>query len=243
MVTTTTGSSWSNVTVSPLPDRWVTAIGIDPTNAGRAFACFSGYNANTPATPGHVFLTTNTGASWTNASGNLPDIPVNTILIDPNNTNHLVIGTDLGVFESLNAGTTWTQQNTGLANVSVVDLDTRGDGAVFAATHGRGMYKATGPLVVVEDPREIPHEFSLKQNYPNPFNPTTTIAFSIDKATPVRLSVYDATGRTVGVLIDREMQGGTYHATFDCAGLASGIYYYKLVTKEFSETKKMLLVR
>src|ERR1051326_1842330 len=133
-------TSWVNHTAPPLPDRSVTWIAIDPVNADRAFVCYSGYGT------GHIFQTTNRGLSWTDASGNLPDIPVNTMVVDPASLSHLIVGTDLGVFESLNGGCTWSQQNIGLANVSVVDLDLRGDQFLFASTHGRGMFKTSGPI-------------------------------------------------------------------------------------------------
>ena len=243
MVTTNTGTSWTNTTQSPLPDRYVTSFAIDPTNASRTFVGYSGYNSGTPSTPGHVFLTTNRGTSWTNASGNLPDIPVNTLLLDPNNTSHIVAGTDLGVFDSPDNGATWTQRNSGLANVSVTDLDLRGDGFVFAATHGRGMFKSNDPVEVIEVPDELPRVMSLRQNYPNPFNPSTTISFTLNSSTPVRLAVYDVSGREVQVLVNDELHPGTYHATFDASGVASGVYYYRLTTKDFSETKKMLFVK
>jgi photosystem II stability/assembly factor-like uncharacterized protein len=141
-VTTNTGSSWTDVTKAPLPNLYVKSIAIDPANRDRAIVTYSGYGA------GHVFLTANRGSSWTNISGDLPDLPVNTVVIDPSNTGHWIIGTDLGVFESNNGGTNWIQQNSGLANVSVSDLDVRGDLYMFAATHGRGMFKTTAPINV-----------------------------------------------------------------------------------------------
>lgn len=141
-VTTNTGASWTNVTSSPLPNRYVTFIAIDPTDANRALVCYSGYNTNTSSTPGHLFLTTNRGGSWVNVSGNLPDIPVNVSIIDPEDRQHIIVGTDLGVFETANGGANWTQQNSGMANVVVTDLDLRGDRSMLAATHGRGMFKA-----------------------------------------------------------------------------------------------------
>ena len=146
LVTTNSGGSWTSNVSTPLPNREVTGFAIDPFNESRAFATFSGYNANTSSTPGHVFLTTNHNGTWTNVSGNLPDVPVNTIIIDPQQLNHLIVGTDLGIFESTNAGTTWTQQNEGLANVAVFDLDLRGDGYVIAATHGRGVFISSSDL-------------------------------------------------------------------------------------------------
>jgi len=132
--------SWSNVTTGALPNRYVRAIAIDPANANRAYVCYSGYGT------GHVFRTANRGGVWTDISSNLPDVPVSAIVIDPASANHLIIGTDIGIFESLDGGTSWLQQNTGLANVCVIDLDLRADGYLFASTHGRGMFKTSAPI-------------------------------------------------------------------------------------------------
>ncbi len=141
-VTTNTGSSWTDLTKAPLPNLYVKSIAVDPANSDRALVAYSGYGA------GHVFRTSNRGTSWTNISGDLPDLPVNAVVIDPSNTGHWIIGTDLGVFESVNNGTNWIQQNSGLANVSVAALALRGDEYLFAATHGRGVFKTTGPINV-----------------------------------------------------------------------------------------------
>jgi len=140
---TTNAGTWTDVTVAPLPNRYVKALAIDPANRDKTIVVYSGYGG------GHVYRTTNRGTSWSDVSGDLPDIPVNTIVIDPASSSHWIIGTDLGVFETSNGGTNWIQQNGGLANVSVADLDLRGDQYLFAATHGRGMYKTTAPINVV----------------------------------------------------------------------------------------------
>ncbi len=238
-VTTNTGSSWTPIT-GTLPNRYVTSIGIDPANRDRAFVTFSGYGT------GHIYLTTNRGVSWTDISGTLPDIPANKVLIDPVNVNHIFIGTDLGVFEGIVSGTTavWTQRNTGLANVSVSDLDIRDDFYLFAATHGRGMFKSTLPVGVQDDKNPaLPSEFILKQNYPNPFNPSTTISFSVANRSHVRLIVYDALGKEIKTLIDGETFPGDHTVEFEGGAYASGVYFYRLQAGAFSVTKKMLLVR
>lgn len=242
-VTTNTGTLWTNTTKAPLPNRYVKAIAIDPTNANRAFVGYSGYNANTPTAPGHIFLTTNRGTTWTNASGNLPDIPVNTILIDPLNLNDIVVGTDLGIFQSVDAGATWVQQNNGLANVSVADLDYRPDGAVFAATHGRGMFKLALLTGVEQISTDIPQESSLRQNYPNPFNPKTDIVFEIKEQGHVRLLVYDMAGREVTTLVDEVRAPGVYKTSWDAGTMASGVYMYRLTAGSFSQSRKMMLVK
>jgi photosystem II stability/assembly factor-like uncharacterized protein len=235
-VTTTTGGSWNDRT-GTLPDLYAKSFAIDPANAAHAYVTYSGYGA------GHVWVTTNTGLTWTNASGNLPDVPVNSIVIDPNNISHLIIGTDLGVFDSPNGGTNWTQRNSGLANVSVEELRIGSDAVLFAATHGRGMFKTQDPVAVHEQPGAVPNEFSLEQNYPNPFNPSTTISFTVGKESLVRLAVYDALGRKVATLVDKELHPGTYASRFNANEFASGVYYYTLSGEGISMTKKMLLMK
>lgn len=90
---------------------------------------------------------------------------------------------------------------------------------------------------------EVPQNFSLSQNYPNPFNPVTKIKFSIPKSGIVKLTVYDAAGREAAVLIKGELEAGTFNYDFDVSHLASGIYFYKLESGEFTQTKKMALVK
>ena len=84
-------------------------------------------------------------------------------------------------------------------------------------------------------------QFSLNQNYPNPFNPTTNIKFTILNSVLVKLTVFDIMGREVQTLVNESLNSGTYETTFDASQFASGIYYYKLSTPVFSETKKMTL--
>src|SRR5262249_27023271 len=111
-----------------------------------AIATFSGFNANTPTAPGHVFRTVNGlsgSATWTNISGDLPDLPVNAIAIDPTSSPHILyVGTDIGVFQSVNGGTNWPYLSNGHPNVSVFGLDRHPvTGQIVSSTHGRGMFE------------------------------------------------------------------------------------------------------
>lgn len=90
---------------------------------------------------------------------------------------------------------------------------------------------------------EIPDEFRLYQNYPNPFNPTTKIQYDLHKASFVKLVIYDAIGRKIKTLVNREQTAGSYYVNFDSENLSSGIYFYKLEAGSFTESKKMLLAR
>ncbi len=88
-----------------------------------------------------------------------------------------------------------------------------------------------------------PGEFRLFQNYPNPFNPGTTLSFVIGHVSLVSLKVYDVLGREVAMLVHEVKNPGAYTLQFDASDLASGVYYYRMTSGSFSETKKMLLVR
>jgi hypothetical protein len=88
-----------------------------------------------------------------------------------------------------------------------------------------------------------PGEFVLSQNYPNPFNPTTTINYSIPKAGNVKLTVYNAIGSKVATIINEYKVAGNYSIQFNGSSLASGIYFYKIEAGQFSQIKKMILMK
>jgi len=89
----------------------------------------------------------------------------------------------------------------------------------------------------------VPNGFELYQNFPNPFNPSTSIRYSINKADFVNLTVYDMNGREVTRLVSENQATGYYEVSFDASAFASGIYFYKLQAGNFSEIKKMSLVK
>jgi hypothetical protein len=88
-----------------------------------------------------------------------------------------------------------------------------------------------------------PDNFKLSQNFPNPFNPATSISFSVKEKGLVSLRVYDMTGKEVAVLVNKELSSGSYNYNFDASILNSGVYFYTLRAENFTETKKMLLVK
>ncbi|MBE2254620.1 MAG: T9SS type A sorting domain-containing protein [Ignavibacteria bacterium] len=90
---------------------------------------------------------------------------------------------------------------------------------------------------------EVPEKFNLWQNYPNPFNPETKIRFSVPGKSKVELKVFDINGKEVGNLVNSEFSAGEYEYTFSGINLPSGIYFYTLKTNNFSETKKMTLIK
>ncbi|HEY5122123.1 MAG TPA: T9SS type A sorting domain-containing protein, partial [Ignavibacteria bacterium] len=99
------------------------------------------------------------------------------------------------------------------------------------------------PIEIQNISTEIPSKYSLSQNYPNPFNPTTVISFQLSVVGQVVLKVYDVMGCEVQTLVKESLKPGTYEASFDGSQLTSGVYFYKISAGDFSETKKMLLIK
>ena len=89
----------------------------------------------------------------------------------------------------------------------------------------------------------IPDKYSLSQNYPNPFNPNTVVSYQLPVAGFIQLKVYDVLGNEIETLVNEKQNAGSYSVDFNAASLPSGIYFYKLVTEKFSETKKMILIK
>jgi len=83
----------------------------------------------------------------------------------------------------------------------------------------------------------------LDQNYPNPFNPTTVISYQLPVGNHVILRVYDMTGRELSTLVDEYQTAGKYTITFNAASLPSGVYYYKIISNTFAQTKQMVLLK
>ena len=89
----------------------------------------------------------------------------------------------------------------------------------------------------------IPGKFSLKQNYPNPFNPMTKLNFQLPKSGFTRLVISDVTGKTISILVNEELNAGTYEVDWDASEYSSGVYFYTLTSDDFRETKKMLMIK
>jgi hypothetical protein len=130
------GASWPGT--QALPNRFITDIAVKNSAPNVAWVTLSGYNT------GHVFLTQNYGASWTNISGNLPNTPVNGIEVDSRTSpSTLYAATDTGVFESADGGTTWVNASGALPHTVVMDIRLdQASNTLIAATHGRGIWTA-----------------------------------------------------------------------------------------------------
>jgi hypothetical protein len=140
-----TAVSFTRIDTSSQPNRFISGIAVDPQRPTHAFVSFSGYNAYTPTTPGHVFEVRyhreSGTATWTDISANLGDQPILGIAYDPE-TGRLYVATDYGVAMRSAGGTNWTVAGAGLPAVAVyqvlIDSASR---SLYATTHGRGIYR------------------------------------------------------------------------------------------------------
>lgn len=150
-----------------------------------------------------------------------------------------------GIYKSINSGANWINQvpsNGSDTYNSIYFVDNNTGWTV--GTNGKIFKTITGGLTSVDLTDEnIPKEFSLSQNYPNPFNPVTHLEFGIPELEFVSLKVYDVLGNEIKILVNENKSPGTYSFEFDGSNLPSGIYYYKLSAGEFSEVKKMTLLK
>ena len=183
-------------------------------------------------------------------------------------SNYSALGTMVRAKATINGTPTWqmrevSAQNSfnsqnaldvhfGLGDATVIDsLVIRWPGGIveyltdvptdqsYTATEGSGI--VTG---VREITSTVPERAGLDQNYPNPFNPSTAISFRITQRGPVRLTVFDLLGREQAVLVDEIMEPGSYRAKFDAVDRASsGVYFYRLQTNGFTETRRMILLK
>ncbi|MBL8016385.1 MAG: T9SS type A sorting domain-containing protein [Ignavibacteria bacterium] len=112
-------------------------------------------------------------------------------------------------------------------------------------------FKTCVPIGIEPISTEIPQRYELMQNYPNPFNPMTKFKFSIplsrgvagEAGRGVLLKVYDVLGKEIAVLVNENLKPGTYEIEWDATNIPSGVYFYSLITSEFTQTKKMVVLK
>jgi len=111
------------------------------------------------------------------------------------------------------------------------------------ASRGVAVLTVETSVTDLDETKSLPTDFVLNQNYPNPFNPTTTISFSIPSSAFTSLKVYDILGNEIATLLSEEKSAGEHNVLFDASALTSGVYLFRLNSGNFTEIKKMILLR
>jgi len=125
-----------------------------------------------------------------------------------------------------------------------VNVDLSGLGIALAFSVPGNKYELENPTTGIQNvSSETPLSYSLQQNYPNPFNPVTNIKFSISKSSSVRIAVYDINGKEVDVLVNENVNSGTYQVSWNAQRFSSGTYFCRMTANDFSETRRMTLIK
>lgn len=225
--TTNGGSNWNQLSYPSPGNLWW----IKMVSANTGYVC---------GDAGRLYRTTD-GSAWNQVSTPTSNNYTTTDWTDINNG---VLGAGSGfTARTTNGGQSWSIYNTGGSSVwslRMIHPDT-----IWAAQGFGFLHKfIRGLTPVVEWRNSVPSAFLLRQNYPNPFNPSTTIEFSLLHSGTVTLKVYDISGRLVNTLIDGlNLNPGTVKVVFDGSLLSSGVYFYRLETESYTQTKKMMLVK
>jgi len=179
--------TWELIGDAQLPQRYLMRIAIDPLNSQIIYVSFGGYSSN------NLWKSVDGGVNWSDFSGtgitSIPSAPIRSIVVHPSVTNQLYVGTEVGIFTSEDSGATWNATNDGPANVSVDELHWDGNETLYAATHGRGVFRADL----------------------NPTTPNTIIFDSIDNAAlSTEYTTAEKTISGLGTSVDVTITGGEY---------------------------------
>ncbi len=196
---------------------------------------------------GMFMATTNGGANWTDEYYLTLGFTLRSLKFINSATGY-TCGDNGGLYRTTNGAAWWdsTITNTDqiLYSLCMVNQNTGwavgGYGTILKTTNGGG----TGYTIGINQlSTEIPSGFELYQNYPNPFNPMTNVKFQIPKSGPVNLKIYDILGNEIEILLSKQLNPGTYEVSFNASQYPSGIYYYKLNSGSYTNTKKMVLIK
>ncbi len=214
--------------------------------ANEAWALMNGVSP-----PGQkLYHTTNRGLTWSNITGDLPNVPLGDLIPDPYDTSQLFLGTMLGCFRSTNGGTHWERWNNGLTpavmvtEMAYIDLTpSSGPFYVVAGTYGRSVWKrqitGSDPVSVSEPgPRQDGLRMDLARN---PVSSRAALQFTLPGAGEARLEVFDIRGRRAATVLDAVLPRGPHTQSFDTGGFAPGVYFCRLECGKQSAMLRMVI--
>jgi photosystem II stability/assembly factor-like uncharacterized protein len=243
-VSAETGSGWEYLSLT-LPDRWVTRVVADPLEENTAYVTFSGYRWDEYLP--HIFRTTDRGQNWEEISGNLPELPINDVIIDPVDNTKLYVASDAGVFVTEDLGQNWEVMGSNLPMVPVNDLTLHNETRkLVAATYGRSMYSYDLYQDTLATSIYSPAAGSLltKINiYPNPFRNFLIAEVGCSQPVRANIEICSIRGERASLLFTGDMKPGKnrFNWTREQLGmLKDGTYFLKVTTGRQSCTRKII---
>jgi photosystem II stability/assembly factor-like uncharacterized protein len=227
------GGSWSSIASGlPLTSNVITALAVSNTDPGRIWVTLSGYSSGIK-----IYFSADTGHTWVNYSGTLPNIPIDAIVYENGSADRLYIGTDFGVYYRSASMSDWLPFNKGLPNVIVDELEINyKSGKLRAATYGRGLWETPLSELVSVQERTSKEEFSL---YPNPSCGQVFIQTNFSGLK--RIIVYNALGK---VLLTKETDKGGLsenQCVLDLSVYAAGMYFVRLEGERTTGIARVIL--
>jgi photosystem II stability/assembly factor-like uncharacterized protein len=143
-----------------------------------------------------------------------------------------------------NGGANWSPSNVSSGRMTKIQFVNSATGWMVGQFNR--VYKTTnngGLTSITKNNNQLPDKYALYQNYPNPFNPETKIIFQTSESADVKLTIFDILGRKISTLVNERLTSGTYEVAWDASNYPSGIYYYRLETNGYHETRKMILLK
>lgn len=192
----------------------------------------------------YIYYTTNSGNNW-NLSENLPYTPnfVGSVT-DTYSIYNFYMKTDSIGLQTIYRGWSWTYWDVELSGIRGIRHMQGVDWEIYAVgDSGKIYFRPILYPLVRKIGNEVPGIYNLYQNYPNPFNPSTSIRFDLKNSSNVKLIVYNIQGKEITTLVNEKLNIGSYEVDWTASGYPSGVYFYKLVTDEFVNTKKMVLLK
>lgn len=216
-VSTNAGNSWEDVSQG-LPVRWITDVTTDPFDENTIYVTVSGFRWDEPIA--HVFKTTDLGQNWQDISNDLPGIPVNVLVADPDNPGYLYVGTDAGIYFSNDDGLHWHSLNDGIYNVPVMTMKAHAPTRTLViGTYGISMYRLNMDDVVTGMAENTSIEKERITVYPNPAADKVNLKVSNDMTFQVEL--FDVSGN---LLLRSKGEN-----SLDVSALSKGIYFVKFI--------------
>jgi len=228
------GTTWDNISVG-IPDRYITSVKASKLNQDHLFVTVSGYKYN-EFIP-HVFKSVNNGTSWTDISGNLPQLAVNDILIYSSNENVIAVATDGGVYATINGGTYWERVGVNMPMVPVYDIEhDEISKRIIAGTHARSLYSYSIDSLLISTGVQLVSTLKSWDIYPVPASDVLYVEADFSQTSMIK--IYSTSGK----LIQQFNAPLNKKFKVDIGKYPNGIYFMELFNNDQKEVKKFIKI-